>query len=184
MIHTDALLKRYSALLRGAQMVVLSGALASGVPGDFYAQCVKRAREANIPTIVDTRDEPLRRATQEHPTIVKINRAEFDSTFAGQYPRFSTWMIVTSGAREIEIFHADKSWRITPPKIEVVSAVGSGDAFAAGLAAALVNGESMPHACILATACAAANAMRAVAGFLDPADVEDLRKNIELRPFS
>jgi fructose-1-phosphate kinase PfkB-like protein len=160
-------------------MVVLSGALAPGVASDLYAQCVKQAREANVPTIVDTRDEPLRRAMEEQPTIVKINRSEFDSTF-GQAPRSSTWIVITDGPRDVEIFSASGSWRITPPKIDVVSAVGSGDAFAAGLAAALVDGEEMPQACLLATACAAANAMRPVAGFLDPSEVHALRGQIAL----
>ena len=69
-----------------------------------------------------------------------------------------------------------RAWRITPPSIKSISPVGSGDAFAAGLALGLLRGQDLPTAMILASACGAANAMtrRLLPGHLRPADVDRL----------
>ena len=184
----DALLRKFSTLVDRAGLVVLSGALASGVSPEFYAECVRFARGMHVVTIVDARDKPLRLACMQKPMVVKLNTAELSSTFkhfiaTEQHMHEAmrvcvrmgaSWVIVTSGGNDVAISNGQDFWHITPPKIKVISAVGSGDAFAAGLAAALVAGEQMPDACVLATACASANAMTPVAGFLNRSDVEKL----------
>jgi fructose-1-phosphate kinase PfkB-like protein len=66
------------------------------------------------------------------------------------------------------------------PKITPVSAIGSGDSFAAGLAAGIVRGNSVPDAVKLAVACGAANALTEMAGHLSLADVERLLKQVTI----
>ena len=65
------------------------------------------------------------------------------------------------------------------PKIEVISPIGSGDSFAAGMAIGLLEGKDVPEACALGVACGAANAMTDLAGHVRREDVEQLAAVIE-----
>jgi fructose-1-phosphate kinase PfkB-like protein len=59
---------------------------------------------------------------------------------------------------------------VTLPAVQGPYPVGSGDAFLAGLAAATLAGKSLEDALRLASGAAAANALVAGAGDLDPND--------------
>jgi tagatose 6-phosphate kinase len=63
-----------------------------------------------------------------------------------------------------------------------VSAVGSADAFAGGLAVALSQNQSLPEALKLAVACGAANAMTKLAGYVDRDVVMELATRVEVKP--
>jgi tagatose 6-phosphate kinase len=67
-----------------------------------------------------------------------------------------------------------------PPRVVAKSAVGSGDAFAAGMIVGLLDGAGLDDACALGAACGAANAMTELAGFLSPDDVKRLRGQVHV----
>ena len=68
-------------------------------------------------------------------------------------------VMVTLGARgAIGVTENHGVWWARPPKVSVVSAVGSGDAFLAGFAAASMERKDFSERMRLATACGAANA--------------------------
>src|SRR5205823_5640797 len=138
--------------------------------------------------------KPLREALAMGPVLVKPNRSELartlemrieddDALKAAIQKLGATWAVVTMGKEGAVISNGKKFWRIRPPEIRVVSAIGSGDAFAAGLAAAIVDGADVPEAARLGAAAAAANAMVPVAGFLRREDVETLLPRIVLGEF-
>jgi fructose-1-phosphate kinase PfkB-like protein len=129
---------------------------------------------------------------------VKLNHDEFAETFGPrrttegglrQFLRFLPPVlgcaVVTRGAHGAIVVDGDreKAWRVIPPRVPVKSAVGSGDAFAAGMMAELVLGKPIEEACALGAACGAANAMTDLAGHLAPEDVEPLRRQVRLEPF-
>ena len=72
-------------------------------------------------------------------------------------------------------------WLAQAPRIEAVSAVGSGDAFLAGLACGILSGQPFPESLRLAVAAGSANALQLGAGRLNLADVERLRAQVLLR---
>jgi fructose-1-phosphate kinase PfkB-like protein len=82
--------------------------------------------------------------------------------------------VITLGADGAIASDGTHFWRIKPPAVKAVNSVGSGDAFTAGLAAALVDGAPLPDACRLGAACGAANALTLMAGELDPQEVQRL----------
>ncbi len=71
-------------------------------------------------------------------------------------------------------------YRVIPPKIEAVNPVGSGDAFAAGLAAGLDRGEGIESALALAAASAASNALHFQAGQVDAEQVASLKRKVHV----
>ena len=181
----EKLLEKLRSHLPNAAALVLSGSLAPGGPEDFYARGVRLAWEAKVPVILDGRGRPLELALPERPFLVKPNRAELAATFGGALETEAAvvgaarrlvgsgaaWAVITMGAEGCVVCDGARDWRIRPPAVRVVNPIGSGDAMAAGIAAALTVGKGVPEACCLGTACAVANALTAVPGHLRREDV-------------
>ena len=174
--------------LPGVSHVVMAGSLVPGLAEDFYGRCVEAARGAGAACVLDARGPALLAALPAGPTVVKLNVEELAQTFARPMGSQSAvtaamreivaggaaWCVVTRGAAGAVVGDGEAFWDVVPPRVEAVSAVGSGDAFAAGLALRLAAGEDVPAACAWAAACGAANALTPHAGHLDPADVARL----------
>jgi tagatose 6-phosphate kinase len=190
----DALLKKLSTLLMGAKVLVLSGRLPPGANANFYAKCAQLAG-LGVRVIVDTVGAALLATLTHRPFVIKVNQSEIASTLGAQIDsqetlrsamrqlidRGAQWVVATRGGEATIITNGKSFWNVTTPKVKVVSAIGSGDAFAAGLAAAMVRGEEMPDACKLAVACGAANAMTPFAGHIESIDsVERLLKLVQI----
>jgi tagatose 6-phosphate kinase len=193
--HTyEQLLAKFNELLPTAFGVLLSGSLPPGAPPDFYADCVKSSVSAGKFVIVDAVGEPLRLALKYHPTVVKPNRQELSQTVNAPVNTDEElksaimqllamgpqWAVVTNGKRETVASDGKTFWKISTPTVAVVSPIGSGDSFAAGLAAGIAAGQSVPEACKLAAACGSANAMSDKAGHLKKSDVDDLITRVTL----
>ena len=190
----DRLLNTVAANLSQARAMVLSGSLPPQAPADFYARCTRLARQANIPIILDARGEPLRKALAEKPTIVKPNRQELQET--GSFPidddaslqrairellrQGPRWGIITHGPHPAIASDGQSFWQITPPPIQPLNPIGSGDAFAAGLAHALLEFADLPTACRFGAACGAANALNSPAGHARREDVERLLSEVQV----
>jgi tagatose 6-phosphate kinase len=193
----DVLFQKLDELMapRRATLLAMCGTLAPGAGDDYYAKCVRIARQRDVRTIVDAKGPPLRLALREAPTVVKPNRAELataldmsiDSEAALRVAMQKVvslgaqWAAVTHGVDDTMISDGSRFWRIATPKVQMVNPIGSGDSFAAGLAAGLRRGQQMPEACRLAVACASANAMTSNAGEVRTSDVENLLSQIVVR---
>jgi 1-phosphofructokinase family hexose kinase len=193
----EQLISTLRELLPTAGGLMLCGSLPPGAPMDFYAECVSLAIAAGKTVLLDAAGEPLRRALASGPTIIKPNRselaltvnspvetdAELKSAIAQLLAMGPKWAVVTNGSKETVASDGVGFWKISTPKVKVISAIGSGDSFAAGLMAGLSSGQSIPDACRLAAACGAANAMTALAGHLKKADVDALVQQVTVGAF-
>ncbi len=63
-------------LAGGATWLMLCGSLPPGVPSDFYAQLITRARRKNVRTLLDTDGEALAQGIEANPSIVTPNQQE------------------------------------------------------------------------------------------------------------
>lgn len=185
---SDRMLTSLRQSLAGARLLILSGSLAPGVGEDFYADCCRLAAAAGVAVILDARGESLKRALPIRPLVVKPNRAELAATMGKSldadadlrtavlqlHERGAQWVLVTMGRQGAVLGDGKNFWKIPALPIQAVSPIGSGDAFAAGLAAGIVGGQSVPDACRLAAAAAAANALVPGPGVLRPLDVQQL----------
>ncbi len=168
--------------------VVCSGSLPPGAPPDGYARIVRLARKAPggpVSTIVDSHGPPLEAALAEQPTVVKVNAAEAIEV-AGGTPGHATGpdealraarlllgrgagrVVVTLGPDGAIACEGASAWRLRPPHERGRYPVGSGDAFVAALALALVTGASLVEAARRGIAAGTANAFLPGAGVLDP----------------
>ena len=60
----------------GVEAVALCGSLPPGVPVGAYAQLIREAHGADVPVLLDTSGEPLRRGLAARPDLVKPNAVE------------------------------------------------------------------------------------------------------------
>jgi 1-phosphofructokinase family hexose kinase len=189
--HLESLVK--SRLPRAAALV-LSGTIAPGITPDFYARCVRMAKEHAVPTIVDATGEALRLALGEHPGAIKPNRSELAATLgrpidndadlqtaARELSKRADWVFITLGAEGAVACDRDHLLRATPPPVDAISPIGSGDSFTAAIAAALTTKMTLADALRLAIAAGTANTLTPDPGRLLAADVSRLEPLVQLR---
>lgn len=189
----EAFYALYREWLPRVKLVTLSGSLPPGVPPDFYAGLIQQARAAGVKTMLDSSGEPLRLGIEAgRPDVVKCNRSEIAAALGQPLDRLDdlrrvirdmsrrlgAQVVITLGGAGAIAAEGQRTWLAQAPRIEVVSAVGSGDAFLAGLACAMLAGGGMETALRLAVAAGAANALQIGAGRLRPADVELLLEQV------
>jgi tagatose 6-phosphate kinase len=183
----------YQEWLPRVALVTLSGSLPPGVPGRFYAELIARARAAGVTTILDTSGEALRLGLEEgRPDLLKCNRAELSGLLGEPLERLDDLrravrdlaarlklrVVITLGGAGAIATDGQQTWLAQAPRIEAVSAVGSGDAFLAGLACAMLAGGTLEEAMRLAVAAGSANALQIGAGRLRSADVDHLLEQV------
>jgi tagatose 6-phosphate kinase len=193
----EALRERVRRLMGRVRAVVMSGTLPPGAPAGFYAECVEMAQRSGVMAIVDAKGEPLLLAARARPVVVKPNRAELGQTvgmpvesdtqlrdaIAHLLEQGPQWVVVTMGKEGSVVSDGRRWWRVDAPEVKAVSPIGSGDAFAGGLAVGLVRGMEVPQACVLGTSSAAANALVPVAGRVRAEDIARLQEQVRIEPF-
>lgn len=193
--ETQALLAVYREWLGRVELVTLCGSLPSGVSPRLFADLSRLAREAGVPAVVDTSGEALRIAIEEgRPYMLKCNRAELAEA-TGQAlespddlkrsvrrlcAERGMIVVITLGAAGAAAAENGRVWLAQAPQIQAVSAVGSGDAFLAGLARGLLSGQSFDACLRMAVAAGSANTLQLGAGRLNLADFEALLPQVQV----
>ena len=169
-------------LANGAELLTISGGIPPGVDDDAFGRLVRMTREAGARALVDAYGPGLVGALREKPWLVKVNEAEAaellgqaidteDASLAAAAEirqRGATIAIVTRGSAGAVTLGGDGVVvRLGSPPAIGPYPVGSGDAFAGGLATGLLEGRTREGALRLASAAAAANAQLPGPGELD-----------------
>jgi 1-phosphofructokinase len=131
---------------------VLSGSVPAGVPNGIYAELVERLKQRGKRVLLDASGEPMASAVRRAPDIIKPNIDELGE-LVGQQLRSPAEVLVAArslvasgiglvtvsmGAEGALFVEAGAALLALPPKIEVKSTVGAGDAMVAGI---LVGGQ-------------------------------------------
>ncbi len=176
----------------GAGWVCLSGSLPEGAPADGYARMM--ARFSRVPVLLDVYGPGTPEALACRPLVVKINQAEAaqttglpiatpDQALAAAHrlcQMGAQSAVVTLGrVGAVGVDFAGRPFGWKAPSVAAVSAVGSGDAFLAGIAVSLQRGLSLPACARLGAAAGAANALTPGAGRFSLSDAERLFNEIE-----
>lgn len=177
--------------------VVLGGSLPRGVAPEFMANLVSVVREQGARAVVDTSGPALNRAIDEGPWLIKPNDEELaeytgrsvqkdDSlqSLVAEARRLNRsgvhTVVVSLGARGAVFVESDQAVLSRPPKVDVVSTVGAGDAMVGGLVAGMVLDMSLNERARLATALSAAVVKQVMPGLAGMATAESLRPHVEI----
>jgi 1-phosphofructokinase family hexose kinase len=170
----------------------ISGSAPPGVAASFYADLIVRMRERGIRVLVDTAGAALRLALDALPwaaapnaseCATALSHAEDPPTLIAALSERVEHAILTIGSEGLLYAHGDRIWRVRPPAIQTVNAVGSGDACVAGFLAGIIRGLPPLDAIQLGVACGAANAARLEPGIESVAEVERLSSLVRIDPF-
>lgn len=183
---------------KGAEWVILSGALPPGAPDDWYARLVRRLKPLGCKVAVDTSDAALAALIDALPgaafDLIKPNSDELAQLTGGDAAAFEASakagdvsaivaaanglhargienVLVTLGGSGAVLVNGQGAWFTTAPKVDVKSTVGAGDSSVAGFVLASVIGLSSDRC--LATAAAHGSAAAGLPGtqLPQPSDV-------------
>jgi 1-phosphofructokinase len=181
----DALCELARPLL-GDGVLVCSGSLPPGAPADAYARLGALASR----WVLDTAGAALRGALPGAPDVAKVNAAEVEEALHGRtgaaveagedaperarraaadlLDAGARAAVVTAGSAGVAYATAGAAGFVAAPSVAVRNPIGAGDAFAAGLAAALERAEPLERAVRAGVAAGAASVEHPAAGRLDP----------------
>lgn len=156
-----------------AQLACVSGSLPPGFALDDYALMLHGLVKRNRSVWVDTSGAALQVALSVRGVNIKVNATELGEALgmevstvqqAARAGRQLLWqgvssVAVTLGKAGAVFVSEDGSWAAEPPMVDLISSVGSGDAFLAGLAFALEAGMSPESVLRHGTAAGVANAL-------------------------
>ncbi|HAH87766.1 MAG: 1-phosphofructokinase [Armatimonadota bacterium] len=159
--------------VRQSGMIIFGGSLPPGIPEDTYARLLAVAKEAGAKTILDAEGEPMRLGMEVLPFMIKPNRDETlrltgvdiqsnqDALRALDIfaQKGIELPVISMGARGAVARLGGEAFLAIPPKVKVVSTIGSGDSMVAGIAHILNRGGSLPDALRWGSAAGAATAM-------------------------
>ncbi|MGW2897982.1 1-phosphofructokinase family hexose kinase [Streptomyces sp. NPDC001212] len=173
----------YEDLLGSMSAVALCGSLPRGLPVGAYAGLVRTARAANVPVLLDTSGEALRRAVAARPDIVKPNADELAELTGSHEPLRATQdarrrgaraVVASLGAEGLLAHTSDGLWRAAPPSRVKGNPTGAGDSAVAGLLSGLAQHLPWPDRLSRAVALSTATVLSPVAGEFDRAAYEEL----------
>ncbi len=149
-----------------ARWCVLAGSLPPGVPADFYRGAIRRLKAGGVRVALDTSGQALGSALPAGPDFVKPNLHELAALVGRELPDRAAivaatrelvaggiaLVVVSCGAEGACFVTAGEAILARPPRIEVRSTVGAGDAMVAGIVAAQLEGLPLARCARLATA--------------------------------
>lgn len=193
----EAALQRLRELPMPPRYLVASGSLPPGVPQDFYARLAHLARERGSHLVLDSSGPPLAAALEEGVWLVKPSLRELGEltglpldTPAAQ--REAAQELITRGrAHAVALSLGEQgallatpqgTWRAPAVAVPVLSTIGAGDSFLAGLLWAHDTGADWLEALRTAMACGAAALSAPGTALSHPGDVERLRPRVLVQP--
>ena len=146
--------------LPGAEWLLLCGSLPPGVPKDFYSDLIKAARKHKVKTLLDADGEELQQGVAATPTVVSpnqqeaerllnralITRAHFREAVTRIREMGAECVLLSLGGRGVVASNANEIVEAVPPRIDVLSPIGSGDALSAAYLWALNQKKDFPEA--------------------------------------
>jgi fructose-1-phosphate kinase PfkB-like protein len=191
------LLEKLVYLSQGADYVVFAGSLPRGIDEGFYGEAVRELNRRGAQTVLDTEGEPLRLGVHAEPLLVSPNEREAEALVGQEFHDDEDVLtgletIAELGARNVLITRESGCWallrserlpslyRATAPRVDPVSAVGSGDVLLAGFIAARLEGRSDEEALRSAVAAGAASTLEIGAGRFEPREAGRFVGSVEV----
>jgi 1-phosphofructokinase/tagatose 6-phosphate kinase len=182
----ERLLEKFDELLARTpdlNWVIVSGTKAAGFSDTVIPAMTQKAKEKGLKVILDIKGKDLTESLKYEPDIVKPNLFEFAADFAPELiknnelttiddtakeriksavldmaQKYKCRVILTNGSRRIIAANANDFFKVEFQSVKAINSTGCGDAFTAGLAAALEDGADFRSAISEGCRCGALNA--------------------------
>lgn len=155
--------------------ICLCGSLPLGAPTSAPSDLIQRLNTMNKQVWVDSSKAYLKNAIQAKPYAIKVNADEIGEALGKSADTLEkirdigkqligegiSVVVITLGADGAILMTADVTAKATPPTIQPVDPIASGDSVHAGIVTALANGQSFPEAIRAGVASGTVNALYA-----------------------
>ena len=168
------LLEALDRLLPDASVLIIGGSKTAGFSDSLIPEMVSMAKKRGLFVIMDTRGPDLINSLPYRPDIIKPNLEEFACAFAAGkklskkqaaslcreiWKQHGCSIVLTRGAQNIWYSQTGTLEEFPVQAVDPINSTGSGDAFTAGLAAALNDGASFRAALAEGSHCGRQNAL-------------------------
>ena len=181
--------------LEAAKWLMICGSLPPGVPPDFYARLIAAARKRNVKTLLDTDGEALREGVAARPTVVTPNQPEAERLLnaalltrhhflqaAERIQKMGAESVILSlGSRGAVGAFSGRMIEVIPPRIDVVSPIGAGDAMAAAFLWAMQKKDDYNNALRWGVAAGTASARLPGMRFASVDQAKEIFEQVEVR---
>jgi 1-phosphofructokinase family hexose kinase len=193
----EILLEKLAYLSRAGDYVIFAGSLPRGVEPSFYGEAIRDLNRRGVLTVLDSEGEALRLGAQAEPFLVSPNEREAEGLVGQEFHDDDDFLagleaIAEIGARNVLITRESGCWallrsdreihryRALAPRIDPVSAVGSGDVLLAGFIAARLEDRNDEEALRSAVAAGAASTLELGAGRFEPREAGRLVSGVQV----
>jgi len=194
--YMEVLKDRLRKRLRSGDWLVLAGSIPPPIDPAVYGQLVAEALQIGSHPVLDADGAALVAGLSAHPEMVKGNRRELErllgrhledegSTLdaARQVQAFGIRMVVVTRGREGAVAVGNHHClRGVAPRVRPISAVGSGDAFLAGVVLTLSRGGSLEEALRLGIAAGTAAVLNPGTELCHRREVDILLSRVRVHP--
>lgn len=194
----DGFTNHLEYLLNDVDVVTMSGSLPAGMPDDYYQKLIGIANLNGKKTVLDCSGNALEAVLKgdSKPTVIKPNLEELSQLLGKEITKdFDAlkevlqdklfdgieWIIVSLGADGVFAKHKDTFYKVDIPKIQIVSAVGSGDSTVAGIASGLANDEDDRALLTKANVLGMLNAQEKTTGHVNLENYDKLYQSIKVK---
>lgn len=165
-------LKEYEQSIPAADIIVLSGSLARGIPDNGYATLIQLAKRQNKKVLLDTSGPALKEGAAAAPYLVKPNKKELEfltgrSIKSEEDICDAAMRLFEQGIQMVAVSLGEKGMVLADekemlfaraPKVKTCNTVGCGDTAVASFVLSYLRGENRETALKWAVARSAANA--------------------------
>ncbi len=194
--YVTELKARLRERLHAGDWLVIAGSIPPPLDASVYTEIIREAEALKVHTVLDADGEALAAGAAAHPEMVKGNRRELErllsrhlddevSTLDGAREvqnQGVRQVVVTRGREGAVAVTSERSYRGIAPRVRAVSAVGSGDAFLAGVVLTLSRGGSMEEALRLGIAAGTASVLNPGTELCHRREVDILAPRVKVQP--
>ena len=188
--------QKFRERIKQADWVIFAGSIPPSVNADFYTGLIQIAKEAGVPSLIDSQKEFIVEAIKAKPDIVKLNWEEFEWTFDRKAEtlgdliaqsrqlkaeRDIKTLILTLSKDGILALTPEGDYLAKAPYQSPVNAAGAGDSVSSTLAWRLSLGETWESALKWASAVSAATVLTQRTGDVNMADVERIMPDVSVK---
>ncbi|MGB9682982.1 MAG: 1-phosphofructokinase family hexose kinase [bacterium] len=188
--------ERISRYISEDTVVCMGGSLPLGAPVDLYVRLIEFIKARGSKVILDTSGEPLKVGIKGKPYAVKPNRVETETIVGFKLNNLEDMKkaldyfikegielpVISMGKDGVIFYSEGKYYKVTPPALEALNAVGSGDSVVAGIALGLERKLPIIEIIRLGAAMGTANVLTLRPGDVRKEDVDRILPKVEVTP--
>jgi tagatose 6-phosphate kinase len=187
---------KLAKMIPTCEIIIFSGSSPCQAADSIFPYGIKLANEHDKISMCDTYGSHLAECINSAPTIIHNNISEIveslgynlrnekevEEFFDHAYKKGVKQVYITDGSHTAFASNFDFHYKIEPPEINLFSAVGSGDAFTAGITYGWHNNLNFQDTLKISTALGAVNASRFDVCNVTFDEIQKIKENIKISP--